>query len=125
MQAGYSSRILFLCCLLLSGHFYLLDHYSEVPYSRKPWLVLPSWLAQVFPLGSHGSAGFPYPRPDCAVSLTGLGAAIGYAASHVFISESSSPPVLRELDAKKEESIVFCLLLCASTSRSSLLMIID
>lgn len=38
-----------------------------------------------------------------------IGAAIGYAVSHVFISESSSPPVLRELDAKEEESIMFCL----------------
>ena len=44
----------------------------------------------------------------CAPRST-IGAAIGYAVSHVFISESSSPPVLRELDAKEEESIMFCL----------------
>lgn len=44
----------------------------------------------------------------CAPRST-IGASIGHAVSHVFISESSSPPVLRELDAKEEESIVLCL----------------
>ena len=89
--------------------------------------MLPSWLAQVFPLGSHGSAGFPDPSPDCAVSLTGLGAAIGYVVSHVFIL---SPLVLQSsenwmLKRKKLSCFAFIVCVISSTSRSSLLMIVD
>lgn len=58
--------------------------------------------------------GFPHPSPgwsksgDGAVSLTKLRTAID---KDVFISDSSGTS--RELDAKEEKAIVYCLALCA------------